>query len=424
MIGTDVANSIDNQNTSEANGKSFFGSRRIAMVLVVVLLAAVIGGAWLWMRRGRETTDDAHVDGRVTEISARVGGTVTRVAVADNQAVDSGTVLVELDTRDFQVALDRARAELANAEASAVAANANVPITSTAATSNVTNAQGSVEQAQNMILGAQKEVEAAQARLAAARARQREVEANAARSARDVDRLRGLLAKDEVSRAQFDAASAAAEAQKAAVESAHAQVMEAEAGIHVVGSRLQQVRAGEQQARASLRSAETAPEQVAATRAQAAAAAARVDVARAMVAQAELNLQHAVVKAPAKGVVAKKGVNVGEVVQPGQPLFALVEVDNIWVTANFKETQLANMKPGQSATIDVDAYGGRRFEGRVDSISPATGARFSLLPPENATGNFVKVVQRVPVKIVLDSGQDPEHLLRPGMSVVPTVNTR
>ncbi|HEY6212705.1 MAG TPA: HlyD family secretion protein, partial [Vicinamibacterales bacterium] len=267
-------------------------------------------------------------------------------------------------------------------------------------------------------------VEAARARAATAQARQREADANAAKAARDVERLRGLLAKDEVSQQQFDATAAAAESMKAAADSARSQIAEAEAGIRVAESKLAQARAGQQQARAELESAQTAPQQIAATKARAASAEAHVQQARATLAQAELNLQYATVKAPVRGVVSKKGVNVGQVVQAGQPLLAIVQIDDVWVIANFKETQLRDMRPGQRAQIDVDAYGGRTYSGKVDSIAGATGARFSLLPPENATGNYVKVVQRVPVKIVLDPGQDSEHLLRPGMSVTPTVYTR
>jgi membrane fusion protein (multidrug efflux system) len=181
---------------------------------------------------------------------------------------------------------------------------------------------------------------------------------------------------------------------------------------------------GSQQADAALRTAQTAPQQIAVVKARAAAAEARVAQAKATLAQAELNLQYTKIAAPARGVVSKKSVNPGQVIQPGQPLFALVQIDDVWITANFKETQLTNMKPGQRAEVDVDAYGGKTFTGHVDSIAPATGSRFSLLPPENATGNFVKVVQRVPVKIVIDGNQDKEHLLRPGMSVTPTVYTK
>ncbi len=397
---------------------------RVRLAVAVALIAALGVLAWLWITAGRETTDDAQIDGHVTQIAARVGGTVKAVSVNDNQRVDAGAVLVELDPRDYQVALDRARAELADAEATAAAAQSGVPIASTETASNVTTARGSVEQAQSGVVAAQKEIEAARARLTTAQARLRETEANAAKAARDVERLRGLLAKDEVSQQQFDAASAAADAQRAAADSARSQVAEAEAGIRVAESKLTQAQAGARQAEAGLRTAQTGPQQVAATRARAEAAAAKVQQSKAALAQAELNLQYTTVKAPVAGVVSRKTVEVGQIVQPGQPLMALIPLEDVWVTANFKETQLTHMRPGQKATVKVDAYGGKEFAGHVDSIAAATGARFSLLPPENATGNYVKVVQRIPVKIVLDAGQDPDHLLRPGMSVVPTVYTK
>jgi membrane fusion protein, multidrug efflux system len=396
---------------------------RFRIAMAVVALAVVGVGVWLWVTRGQESTDDAQVDAHVTLVSARVGGTIANVAVKDNQTIEAGGPIVELDPRDYQVAVDRARAELADAEAGALAARSNVPITATAATSGVTTARGGIAQAQGAVAGAEREVEAARARVASMQARLREAEANAAKTARDVERLRGLLAKDEVPQQQFDAAVAAADAQRATVESARSQIAEAEAGIRVAESRLAQARAGEQQAHAELRTAQTGPEQVAATKAHASAAEARVQQARANLAQAELNLQYATIKAPVRGVVSRKGINAGQVVQPGQTLVAIVPLDDVWVTANFKETQLTNMHPGQRATVKVDAYG-REYTGKVDSIAAATGARFSLLPPENATGNFVKVVQRIPVKIVLDPGQDSEHRLRPGMSVEPTVYTR
>jgi membrane fusion protein (multidrug efflux system) len=397
---------------------------RIRVLAGVVVLAAVGVGVWLWLTAGHVSTDDAQLDAHVTQIAARIGGTVTKVAVNDNQLVDAGAVLVELDPRDYQVAVDKVRAELADAEASAIAAQNNVPITSTTAASNVTTARGSITQAQGGVSGAERELDAARARLTTAQARVREAEANAAKAARDVERLRGLLAKDEVSQQQFDSLVAAAEAQKAAADSARSQVAEAEAGIRVAESKLTQAHAGADQAHAELQTAQTGPQQVNAMKARAAAAEARVQQARANLAQAELNLQYTVLKAPARGIVSKKGVNPGQVVQAGQPLLALVQIDDVWVTANFKETQLADLRAGQRATITVDALGGREFKGKVDSIAGATGARFSLLPPENATGNFVKIVQRVPVKVVFDAGQDPDHRLRPGMSVTPTVYTK
>jgi membrane fusion protein (multidrug efflux system) len=407
-----------------AQSESFIGSRRFLIGAAVLVLIVVGIGAWWWMTRGQESTDDAQVDAHLTPISARVGGTVLKVLVDDNQLVEAGTTLVEIDPRDYQVALEKAKAELADAEAGATAAQSDVPITSTTTASNVTTAQGSIQQAKAATDAAQREVEASQARFATAQAKQREAEANATKAARDVERLKGLLAKDEVSQQQFDTASAQADAQRAAADSAKSQVNEAEVGTHVAESRLAQAKAAEANAQAGLRAAQTAPQQLAVTKARAAAAEARVQQAKAALEQAELNLQYTTVKAPVKGIVSRKSVNPGQVVQAMQPLLALVEIDQVWITANFKETQLTDMRPGQRAEVDVDAYGSRKFQGHVDSIAAATGARFSLLPPENATGNFVKVVQRVPVKIVLDPGQDPEHLLRPGLSVTPKVFTR
>jgi len=403
---------------------SFTSSGRFRVIVGVVVLLVAVAGLWWWLSQGKESTDDAQVDAHVTQIASRIGGTVLKVSVDDNQVVEAGTVLVEIDPRDYQVAVDKARAELADAEATAIAAQSNVPITSTSAASSVSTAQSSVDTAHSVIESAAKEVEVAKARLTAAQSRLREAEANATRSRRDVERLKGLLAKDEVSQQQYDAAVAAAEAQAAATDTARAQIVEAEAGIRMAESHQVQAQAGEQSARASLRNAQTGPEQVTAMRARASSAQARVEQAKANLAQAELNLQYAVLKAPARGVVSRKNVNLGQVVQANQPLMSIVQTDQVWITANFKETQLNEMRPGQRVLLSVDAYGGKKFQGKVDSIAAATGARFSLLPPENATGNFVKVVQRVPVKIVLDTGQDPENLLRPGMSVSPTVYTK
>jgi membrane fusion protein (multidrug efflux system) len=393
--------------------------RRVRIGIGMVFLLMLGAVVWAWSTSGRESTDDAQMDAHLTQMAARVGGTVTKVAVDDNQLVEAGALLVELDPRDYQVAVDKARAELADAEATAVAAQSSIPITSTTAASNVTTARGGITQAQGGVAASETEIEAARARIVSAQARLREAEANAAKSARDVERLRGLLAKDEISRQMFDATSATAEAQKAAVDSARSQVAEARSRSRVAESKLAQARAGEQQAHAEMQTAQTGPSQVAATRARASAAEARAQRFRGGAGAEELNLY--TVKAPVRGIVSKKGINVGQVVQAGQPLLAIVQIDDVWVTANYKETQLKAMRPGQRAVISVDAYGGREYKGKVDSIAGATGARFSLLPPENATGNFVKVVQRVPVKIVLEPGQDPEHLLRPGMSVTPTV---
>jgi membrane fusion protein (multidrug efflux system) len=399
-------------------------STRLKLIIPVALvLTAVVAFAW-WYYGGRESTDDAQIDGHITQVSASVGGRIVAVHVSDNQPVTAGTVLAEIDPRDYQVAVDRAAAELASAQASAEAAQMGVPIANTEATSGVTTAQGGVEQAQAGISTSEHEIASARARLASAEATVREREAEAARTRRDVDRLKALIAKEEVSQQQYDAAVSAAEASQAAAEAARALVAEAETAIGVAEARARQARASASQAQASLRTAQTAPQQIQATRAQASVAAARVKQAEAVLASARLNLEHATVRAMTNGVISRKTVEVGQTVAPGQALMALVDLDHLWVTANFKETQLREMKPGQQVRVSVDALGGREFRGSVDSVAAATGARFSLLPPDNATGNYVKVVQRVPVKIVLDQGQDPDHRLRPGMSVSPTVLLR
>ncbi len=396
---------------------------RVPVAIGVCVVLVLVAGVWWWSTRNRESTDDAQVDAGVTPIAARVGGTVVAVPIVDNQQVHEGAALVEIDKRDYEVALDRARAELADAEASAIAARAGVPITSTTTASNVTTARGSVDQAASEVGASQQGIEAAKARLNTAQAKQREAAAKAAKTAKDVERLKPLLAKDEISQQQFDAAVAAANGDAAAAESAAAQIVESQHEIGVAQSRLAQAQAKSQQASAELAEAQTGPEQVKVTQARAAAADARVMQARANVRQAELNLEHTTVKAPVKGTISKKSVEVGQLIQPGQALMALIPLERVWITANFKETQVEHIRPGQRVTIRADAYGGMTFSGKVESLAAATGARFSLLPPDNSTGNYVKVVQRIPVRISLDAGQDPEHLLRPGMSVVPTVYT-
>ncbi len=362
----------------------------VVLLLLVVLVAV---GIYVWRYYSvRESTDDAQIDGHIAPVSARVGGTVLRVYVDDNQYVEAGSVMVQLDPKDYQVALDRARAEYEDAVAAAAAARTGVPITSTTTASSLATARANLN-------AAEKEVDAA-------RARQQEAEANYTKVSADLNRMKQLIAKDEISRQQYDAAIAAEQAAKATVDAARANVATAQS--HVT------------QAEAQVESAATAPQQVSVTKARASAAEAAVQKAKASLEQAELNLQYTTVRAPFSGVVSKRSVEPGQVVSPGQPLFAVVNLEDIWVTANFKETQLQKMCPGQPATIHVDTFS-RDYQGHVDSIGGATGARFSLLPPENATGNYVKVVQRIPVKIVFEKGQDPNHLLRPGMSVEPTV---
>ena len=400
------------------------GRSRLPLIGGAVLLIALIAGAWAWVSAGKQSTDDAQVEGHITQLATRVGGTVVKVSVADNQHVEAGTVVAEVDPRGDQVAVDRARAELADAEAAAAAAGTGVPIAVVSTRSDVSQATGGVEEAQAGIGVADSQVESAKSQLVAAQARLREREATATKNAKDVERLKPLVAKEEIPQQQFDATVATSDASRAAADAAKSEIAAAETAIATAQQRAVQARATAARAQATLQTTKTAPEQIQAMRARASAAEARVKQMKAALAQAEINLERTTIKAPSAGTVSRKTVEVGQVVQPGQPLMALVSLADVWVVANFKETQLRNIRDGLPATIEVDALGGREFKGRVESLAAATGAKFSLLPPENATGNYVKVVQRVPVKIVLDPGQDPDHRLRPGMSVFPTVYTK
>lgn len=385
---------VDRRTSRKERAAGYFRAHPAAKwVLLAVALVVIAGVIFVWHYYSvRESTDDAQIDGHLDPISARISGTVLRVLHDENELVQAGTLLVELDPKDYEVALERARADLADAEANATAAQVGVPLTTTTSSSQLAAADAAVN-------AAEKEVDSAKSRV-------QEADANYTKAADDLKRFQQLVQKDEVSRQQYDSAVAAATAARATLDSAKSMVANAES------------RAA--QARAQAASAHTVPEQVRVTKARATAAAAEVQRARAAVALAELNLQYTKILAPVSGILSKRNVEPGQVVQPGQPLFSIVNLDDIWVTANFKETQLKNMRVGQKVTIHVDAYG-RDYSGTVESISGATGARFSLLPPENATGNYVKVVQRVPVRIRFDKGQDPNHVLRPGLSVVPTV---
>jgi len=365
-------------------------------IIALALVVLIVGGIFVWNYYAvRESTDDAQIDGHINPISSRVTGTVVKVLHDDNEVVEAGTLLVELDPKDYEVAVDRARADLANAQANSTAANVGVPLTQTTSSSQLTAADAGVK-------GAERDIESAKARL-------NESQANYAKVSADLKRMDLLIAKDEVSRQQYDAAVAANNAAKANVDAATAGIAAAESKAA--------------QAQAQAEAARTVPEQLKVTRARAGAATAEVQRAISALAQAELNLKYTKIYAPVTGVLSKRSVEPGQVLQAGQPLFSIVNLDDIWTTANFKETQLKNMKVGQKAKIKVDAYG-HEYNGTVESLGAATGARFSLLPPENATGNYVKVVQRIPVRIRFDKGEDPGHQLRPGMSVEPTVLTK
>jgi membrane fusion protein (multidrug efflux system) len=296
-----------------------------------------------------------------------------------------------------------------------------VPVTSANAQSEMHVTEAGTGNAEAALRASEREVDAAQAKLTAARAHLAEVTANATRATKDLDRLKTLIAKDEVPRQQYDMAEATAKATDATVASAEASIHEAQANLEVAQSRRDQAAGALAQAKAQATAAATAPQQIALIEARAAAADAQVMQARAALDVAKLNLDRTTVRAPSNGLVSRRSVEVGQVVQAGQPVMALTALDEVWVVANFKETQLDEMRTGQPAVVSVDAYDGRTYQGHVDSIAGATGATFSLLPPDNASGNFVKVVQRVPVKILLDTQQNQAAPLRPGMSVTATV---
>jgi len=376
--------------------------------LLIVALAAVVlvAGYFLWRYFGSyESTDDAQVDVHLAQVSARISGYVVNVNVNDNQLVDKGAVLVEIDPKDYQVAVDRARADLANAEANAKSADIAVPITSVNTASQLRFTASDIESAQAGILAAEKQ-------LAAAKAQTEQAEANNVKAQDDLRRYKQLVDKQNISEQTYDQALAAAKANTATVAAAHASESAAEQAVQQAKSRLSQAEANHQ-------AAQTAPQQIASSRARALSAAADVAQKRAALEQAELNLQYTKVIAPVAGEV-NKSVVPGWYVQPGQVLLNVVPLDEVWITANFKETQLRKMKPGQRVEFEVDSSG-RRYKGHIDSLAGATGPLFSALPPENATGNYVKVVQRIPVKIILDPGENSDHQLRPGMSVEPKV---
>ena len=385
-------------------------SRRARKLLLAAIGLVVIasGAVWYWRSLAWESTDNAQIDGFIYPVSSRVSGHVIRVMVDENQYVEAGTVLAQLDSTDYEVAIAIARATLANDEASAAALRTNVPITSTDTASQLSTAQADVQNATAGLAAAHRQSEAAQATL-------REAEANDLKAQDDVTRYRPLAEKDEIPQRQYSQAVSSQKATAAAVEAAGASAAAAEQNVTQARARLAQ-------AQAQLRAAGTRPDQIAGQRARAQAAEAETVRAAAALHQAQLNLQYTTIVAPVSGIVGQRSVQPGQNVSPGQQLMTVVPLDsqNIWVTANFKETQLKYMRPGQPARILVDAYG-RTYHGRVLNMAGASGARYSLLPPENATGNYVKVVQRIPVKIVFDQGQDTEHLLRLGMSVEPSV---
>ena len=382
---------------------------RKKLIFLIVGLLVLVGGFFLWRYLGTyESTDDAQVDAHLYPVSARVSGYVVKVNVEDNQYVQKGAVLVEIDPADYEVALAQAKANLANAEATAQSLNITVPITSTSTESTLRFTASDIENANAGIVAAEKQ-------LAAAHAQVEQAQANDVKAQDDLHRYKQLVDKREVAEQIYDQALAAAKSSTANVAAAEANESAAQQAVQQARSRLVQAQANHQ-------SAQTGPQQVSSSKARARAAIADVEEKRAALAQAELNLQYTKIVAPVSGEV-NKTVVVGLNVQPGQQMLTVVPLQDVWITANFKETQLRKMRVGQKAEIHVDSSG-KTFKGHVDSIAGATGPLFSLLPPENATGNYVKIVQRVPVKIVLESGENKDLQLRPGMNVVPDVYLR
>ena len=369
--------------------------RGIVIVVVVILVLAAVG-IW-WRSTYSESTDDAQVNGHLLQVSSRIAGQVAKVYVDENQVVKAGDLIAELDPSDYKVAVENAEAALASAEANAAAANVNVPITTVNTGSNLSAADANVTGSHAAVVQAEEQLEAAQA--------------NNIKAQADLERYKPLVVKDVISKQQFDAAVAAADAARHLEEAARE-------GVRVARER-------EAQAKSGLKFAQTAPEQVAAQRARARQAQAMVQQAQAQLDMARLNLSYTKIVAPAAGIITRKSVEINQNVAPGQNLMMLVSLEGLWVTANFKETQLRHMFAGQPVEIDVDSTG-KTYHGKVTQIGGATGSVLSLFPPENATGNYVKVVQRVPVRIDFTdlANEDPKHELRPGLSVEPKVKVK
>ncbi len=410
----------------------------LALIAVALVAGAYYGHAWWRHLQAHVSTDDAYITGRIAPVSARVSGHVAKVLVNDNQDVQAGDILVQLDVRDFEVAQAEARAAVEAARADLKNASLNVPLTDDTTRSAATQAEAAlaaVEQGAEMsrhdLDQRRSELRAKQAAVAAADAGVRAAAADFDRARLDRDRLAELFRSQLVARQDLDHAESALQSARAALDQARERLgqasdeaQQAAAGVQSQTSALAQASRRVDESRATLASAVSQRQQVGVRQTQVDAARGRLDQSLASLAQAELNLVYATVRAPMAGRVTKKTVEVGQVVQPGQLLLAVVDLKDVWVIGNFKETDLTDVRAGQVAAITVDTYPGVVFRGRVDSIQAGSGAVFSLLPPENASGNFVKVVQRVPVKLVFEPGETTKHVLVPGMSVVPTIAVR
>ncbi len=406
-----MADEKPDQNTTPDDKPEKPKSRRRFIVIGVIALLVVGALLFWWHSTYYEDTDDAQVNGHLIQISSRIAGQVIKVDVDENQEVKKGDVLVEIDPKDFQVAVQQAEANVQNAEASYEAARVNVPVININTTSALSSAGADVHGSNAQVAQSEQQLDAAKARVVQA-------QANATKSDADLERYRPLVEKDVISKQQFDAAVAAADANKAALVEAKANVVAAEDAVRVAKDRVAQ-------SQAQLQFAQTAPKQVEIQKAKADQAAAAVAQAQAELDQARLNLSYTKIIAPENGIVTRKSVEINQNVSVGQNMMTLVSLDDLWITANFKETQLEHMRKDQPVVIEVDAYGGRKYDGKISQIGGATGSVLSLFPPENATGNYVKVVQRVPVRIDLTNPQqNSDHLLRPGLSVEPKVTVK
>ena len=417
----------NDQNSDSEEAKKRADPRRkrtIRLIVLAVLVVAVVVTIPVYAYYSvRESTDDAQIDGHVIPISARISGNVLSVLINDNQTVKAGESLVKLDPADYQVAFDQAQAQLASSVATTSESQENVPITTVNTTSQVSTAVTQQQQASAGVLVAEQGANAARARLNSSSASLAQAQANFVKAQKDLARYKSLVDRDEISKQDYDTAVAAADANAAQVEAARAAVVEAQHNLDQSVAQVDQARAQLATATVQRRQNErTRVNQQAVSAARVKQAQATVQQRRADIEQAKLNLDYTVLKAPVDGVVSRKSVEPGMQISAGQQMMALVPLDDIWVTANFKETQLKKMRVGQKVEVEVDTYGSsRKYRAHIDSIAAASGAKFNLLPPENATGNYVKVVQRIPVKIVFEPGENREHRLVPGMSVVPTV---
>jgi membrane fusion protein (multidrug efflux system) len=406
----------------------------------VVLLVLVIVGLRYWLyARSHESTDDAFVDGHIVQVSPKASGYITKVYVKDNQNVNAGDLIAEIDPRDYEAKVAQAKAALNAGVAQQKQAQTQVTLTRVTGRANVQQAAAGVQQARSGVAGARAGAASERSRAnqaaagintAAANVQQAQAQvssalAEAARANADVQRYQMLYDKDEISRQRLDQAIAAARTANAQVDAAKERVAATEAQVNEARASTSAAAQNAQRAQTQISGAQAQVNEAVGKLAQANTAPQQVQVSQAQAASAgALELSYTKIFAPESGRIARKAIEVGTLVQVGQPLMAVVPGD-VWVTANFKESQLASIRPGEPVDINIDAYPDKVFKGHVDSIQAGTGARFSLIPPENATGSYVKVVQRIPVKIVFEPNQiEPQHLLAPGMSVVPSVKVK